>query len=77
MWALVQVPRSCQCLLMSATTNDSVERLQKLVLHSPVALDLLHVAGPSTEAEGVGGGTSGSAAEIDHFRIHCPRYLAP
>jgi hypothetical protein len=39
----LQVPRSCQCLLMSATVSEGVERLTRLVLHNPVTLNLLQV----------------------------------
>ncbi len=67
-----QVPRGCQCLLMSATTNADVERLQQLVLHNPVQLDLLapEGGGAAGRSEGVGPGP-GSAAEIEHFSVHC------
>jgi ATP-dependent RNA helicase DDX56/DBP9 len=34
------VPRSCQNILMSATSSSDVERLSKLVLNNPVILDL-------------------------------------
>jgi ATP-dependent RNA helicase DDX56/DBP9 len=37
------VPRSCQCLLMSATSSDDVEKLKKLVLHNPFILTLPEV----------------------------------
>lgn len=66
------MPRACQCMLMSATTNADVERLQQLILHNPVQLDLL-AAGPKA-ADGLAGGAGpgpGSAAEITHFSIHC------
>lgn len=39
-----QVPRSCQCLLMSATSSEDVDRLTKLVLHNPITLNLLGAA---------------------------------
>ncbi|KAL6498176.1 DEAD-box ATP-dependent RNA helicase 16 [Orobanche gracilis] len=29
------VPRRCQCLLISATSSDDVEKLKKLILHNP------------------------------------------
>lgn len=41
----LQVPRSCQCMLMSATSSADVDRLTKLVLHNPLALNLLGAAG--------------------------------
>ncbi|KAH9610989.1 hypothetical protein KSS87_001010 [Heliosperma pusillum] len=34
------VPRRCQCLLMSATSSDDVEKLKKLILHNPYILTL-------------------------------------
>ncbi|GAB2231808.1 hypothetical protein Droror1_Dr00010822 [Drosera rotundifolia] len=37
------VPPSCQCLLMSATSSDDVEKLKKLVLHNPYILTLPEV----------------------------------
>ncbi|KAH9318286.1 hypothetical protein KI387_020055, partial [Taxus chinensis] len=39
------IPRRCQCLLMSATTSADVEKIKKLVLHSPVTLTLTEVEG--------------------------------
>ncbi|EFN55662.1 hypothetical protein CHLNCDRAFT_23258 [Chlorella variabilis] len=53
------VPRSTQCLLMSATSSEDVDRLTKLVLHSPVALNLL-------------GQATGEGGEIEHFRVDLP-----
>ncbi len=35
------LPDALQCLLMSATSSEDVDRLTKLVLHSPLALNLL------------------------------------
>ena len=37
------VPRSCQCMLVSATTSEAVLKLTKLVLTNPVSLDLTSV----------------------------------
>ncbi|CAJ1976123.1 unnamed protein product [Sphenostylis stenocarpa] len=37
------VPRSCQCLLMSATSSTDVDKLKKLVLHNPYILTLPEV----------------------------------
>ncbi|XAR51401.1 RNA helicase [Bertholletia excelsa] len=37
------IPRRCQCLLMSATTSDDVEKLKKLILHNPYILTLPEV----------------------------------
>nr|CAD1818665.1 unnamed protein product [Ananas comosus var. bracteatus] len=34
------IPRSCQCILMSATTSPDVDKLKKLLLHEPVILTL-------------------------------------
>ena len=38
-------------MLMSATSNEQLEKLQQLVLHNPVTLNLLQVGG----GEGRGG----------------------
>ncbi|KAI8466490.1 MAG: P-loop containing nucleoside triphosphate hydrolase protein [Monoraphidium minutum] len=80
-----QVPRSCQCMLMSATTSSDVEQLQKLVLHNPTTLNLL--AAPAGAAGGGGGGGggdgglagggSGAAAEIAHFHYPCAKEDRP
>ena len=59
---------------MSATTNEGVEALQRLVLHSPVRLDLLNLAGPQTAAPDLAS-TSGSSSSIRHLYIACPRHL--
>lgn len=57
---------------MSATTSEEVERLQKLVLHHPVTLNLLGATADDDNAAGPG---PGSAAEIEHFSISCVRCL--
>ncbi|MEW5299598.1 MAG: hypothetical protein WDW36_002597 [Sanguina aurantia] len=72
------VPRSCQCILMSATISDDVERLQKLVLHNPITLNLLHTnaaaaaavpgAAPTALSQG-----SGVSASIEHFAVVCAK----
>lgn len=53
-----------------------MDRLTKLVLHNPLALDLLALGGsgtPGSEGEpGAGGEGAGAAAEIEHFRIDMP-----
>lgn len=74
----LQVPRSCQCILMSATISDDVERLQKLVLHNPITLNLLHTnaaaapgapgAAPTALSQG-----SGVSASIEHFAVVCAK----
>eukprot|EP00793_Prasinoderma_coloniale_P000302 PRCOL_00005286-RA len=51
------VSRSCQCLLVSATTSPDVDRLKKLVLHSPVTLTLV---------EPGAAGAGGVAEEVSH-----------
>lgn len=75
-----RIPRACQCMLMSATTSDDLDRLTKLVLHNPIALDLL-AAGNSGHGEAGGplGGSdtlAGTAAEITHYRIDLPKACA-
>ena len=57
-------------MLMSATMNADVERLQKLVLHNPLTLNLL-----ASEQSGKAGPGSGSTAGVEHFSIatdRCP-----
>ncbi len=58
-------------MLMSATMNADVERLQKLVLHNPVTLNLLATGDSEKAAPG-----PGSAAEIEHFSIATDRCVA-
>lgn len=58
---------------MSATTNDSVEELKKLVLHNPVTLDLLQSDATGEQDKAVARDSLGSAAEIRHHAIQCPR----
>ena len=57
------VPRSCQCLLLSATTSEEVGALSKLVLHNPREVDVLR-AGPGAGALG-----SGVAERVAHYRL--------
>lgn len=48
----VHIPRSAQCLLMSATSSTEVEQLQQLVLHNPVTLNLLSITAAGVAAAG-------------------------
>lgn len=75
------VPRSCQCLLMSATTSDDVERLTQLLLHNPITLDLLKAAtseaavaaaadGDQAEDRGPGD-ASGISETVSHYYYKC------
>lgn len=66
------VPRSTQCLLMSATSSEDVDRLTKLVLHSPVALNLLGQATGEGGEASAAAAAGGAAAEIEHFRVDLP-----
>ncbi|GAX72585.1 hypothetical protein CEUSTIGMA_g41.t1 [Chlamydomonas eustigma] len=66
-----QVPRSCQCMLMSATVSEDVERLHKLILHSPVTLNLFDTDGSGATIGDLASG-AGTASEIDHFSFECP-----
>ncbi|KAG2498899.1 hypothetical protein HYH03_003090 [Edaphochlamys debaryana] len=77
-----QIPRSCQCVLMSATVSADVERLTKLVLHNPLTLNLAGGAGEGG-AEGAEGAEardgsglasgSGVSSSIQHFYIQTPK----
>lgn len=84
----VHIPRSAQCMLMSATSSAEVEELQQLVLHNPVTLNLLTAAagaGSNGVADGAepgaaaaagatfGAGGAGSAAEINHYSYNCSK----
>lgn len=74
------IPRACQCMLMSATSSGDIDTLSKLILHSPVSLDLLGLSTNNENGQeedgrggGVGGGVVGaSAAEIEHYRVELP-----
>lgn len=68
------VPRSCQCMLMSATVSEDVEKLTKLILHSPITLDLLQPSslnGP--DAKEGDAAHIGSSDTIDHFSYDCSK----
>ena len=55
-------------MLMSATTSADVDRLRELMLHSAVDVAVTAAAGdPRANA------ASGTAAEIEHYRVDCPR----
>jgi ATP-dependent RNA helicase DDX56/DBP9 len=79
------IPRSCQCMLMSATSSGDIDTLSKLILHSPVSLDLLGLSninnnnnnntyegGQEEDGRGGGGVVGASAAEIEHHRVDLP-----
>lgn len=71
--------RSCQSMLMSATTSEEVNSLATLMLHSPVVLTIKGNAeqdrptegdGQSAEDKSRGGGILGGVAEeVEHRRI--------
>lgn len=52
------LPTSYQCFLTSATLNDEVKSLKKLVLHNPVSLKLQEAQLPN-------------AAQLTHYHIRC------
>lgn len=56
------VPRSTQCMLMSATSSAAVEALTALVLHNPTVLNLLTQAGGRVFGDGGSGGQQQTAA---------------
>jgi len=58
----VHIPRSAQCLLMSATSSAEVEQLQQLILHNPITLNLLLPTPGSTAAGSSEGGAAAAAA---------------
>lgn len=62
------IPRSCQCMLTSATTSDDVEKLTKLILQNPISLNLLDSSTNKDETEeGLVHG-----ADIEHQQIALP-----
>jgi len=72
------VPRSCQCMLVSATTSDDVLKLTKLVLTNPVLLDLRNVGGSRGGNDCVGGGSEEEGGgqvdggDVDHKELALP-----
>lgn len=60
-------------MLLSATTNDSVQKLEKLILHNPVVLDLLHTSALDAAQQTNGEVETSQESSIDHFRISCSR----
>jgi hypothetical protein len=83
----VHIPRSAQCLLMSATSSSEVDQLQQLILHNPVTLNLLVTPAAAAAAAGgsngdpaaaaaagggaLGAGGAGTASEIVHYGFQC------
>ena len=67
----MQIPRTCQCLLMSATTSEDVQRLQKLVLHNPTVIDCTDHGSETSDM--AGSNAAGASAQIQHFSIQCDR----
>ncbi len=67
----MQIPRTCQCLLMSATTSEDVQRLQQLVLHNPTVIDCTDNASEANDM--AGSNAAGTSSQIQHFSIQCDR----
>ncbi|CAI5928608.1 unnamed protein product [Closterium sp. NIES-64] len=59
------VPVSCQCLLLTATFSDDIERLQKLVLHNPVVVRLGDSSGLLEDAQGGAGSVGGVGLGVE------------
>ncbi|KAK7252751.1 hypothetical protein RIF29_36938 [Crotalaria pallida] len=57
------VPRSCQCLLMSATSSADVDKLKKLILHNPFILTLPEVGNHKDDI---------IPKNVEQFWIPCP-----
>lgn len=57
------VPRSCQCLLMSATSSADVDKLKKLILHNPFILTLPEVGNHKDDV---------IPKNVQQFWISCP-----
>ena len=67
----MQIPRTCQCLLMSATTSEDVQRLQQLVLHNPTVIDCTDHGSEANDM--AGSNAAGTSSQIQHFSIQCDR----
>ncbi len=67
----MQIPRTCQCMLMSATTSEDVQRLQQLVLHNPTAVDCTDNGSEANDM--AGSNAAGTSSQIQHFSIQCDR----
>ena len=67
----MQIPRTCQCLLMSATTSEDVQRLQQLVLHNPTVIDCTNNGSEANDM--AGSNAAGTSSQIQHFSIQCDR----
>ena len=67
----MQIPRTCQCLLMSATTSEDVHRLQQLVLHNPTVVDCTDTGSEANDM--AGSNAAGTSSQIQHFSIQCDR----
>ncbi|XP_028764325.1 DEAD-box ATP-dependent RNA helicase 16 [Neltuma alba] len=59
------VPRSCQCLLMSATSSADVDKLKKLILHNPFILTLPELGNQKDEI---------IPKNVQQFWISCPAH---
>ncbi|XP_004495716.1 DEAD-box ATP-dependent RNA helicase 16 [Cicer arietinum] len=57
------IPRSCQCLLMSATSSADVDKLKKLILHNPFILTLPEVGNRKDDV---------IPKNVQQFSISCP-----
>ncbi|XP_020959264.1 DEAD-box ATP-dependent RNA helicase 16 isoform X2 [Arachis ipaensis] len=57
------LPRSCQCLLMSATSSTDVDKLKKLILHNPFILTLPEVGNNKDDV---------IPKNVQQFWISCP-----
>lgn len=67
------VPRSCQCMLMSATVSEDVEKLTKLILHSPISLNLLQPSLAAADGKDKADTVIqiGVSDTIEHFSYDC------
>eukprot|EP00890_Picochlorum_soloecismus_P003951 jgi/Picsp_1/4557/NSC_01927-R1_dead-box atp-dependent rna helicase 16-like len=67
------IPRSCQCMLTSATTSEEVERLTRLLFQNPVVLDLLPVSEDINSIDQ----DKNSGGDIDHRLVQLPDSCGP
>ena len=63
------VQRGCQCMLLSATSSEELTRLEALVLHHPVHLDVGEAAGEGGDATAEGDAAAAAGPKIAHHTV--------
>ena len=74
------IPRSCQCMMTSATMTEDVDTLKNLLLQNPVTLDLQELETEKkldAENESAVVETGTGSVDIEHYRIDLPISAGP